>query len=406
MPTADEAVSAGPGTSASPSGEKDANLDDMFAHLELNEEELDDVVIGAEEAKEYHQAARWLAIVKVHTSRSFSSDALIEKMKVVWNLSRDPICREVGENLFIFQMFCLGDWKKVVHQGPWTFRGWGVIIEDYDGLSDPENFVFGGIFVWAQIHGIPELYRRKEVVDDLARRVGKIREIHMAPKLFYDGNYVRFRVRVDISRPLMRFVTLSMPEGKRRLAVKYEKIPFFCKRCGLLGHDHEECGDGVWTEQQLQYGSWMLAVRRASQPAPAPRRFVPRAPIRGGFAGRGEAHSAGPKKRSSGDADLDTTDDLRDSATSPLKPGAHNGQVIEESEDEPSARKKLQMNLIEGSSENSMEDDPRVGDTPPLPPPYVKTKDLKKARMSHNMDTENKNLAPAATPLEGDRRAQ
>ncbi|KAM0861733.1 hypothetical protein ACQ4PT_045697 [Festuca glaucescens] len=245
MPMVGEAASAASGTSASSSRGKNVGLHDMFSHLELNEEELDDVVIGVEEAREYQQAARWLAIGKVHTSRSFSTEALVEKMKVVWNLSRDPICREAGENLFIFQMFCLGDWKKVVHQGPWTFRGWGVLIEDYDGLSDPEKFVFGGIYVWAQIHGIRELYRKKEVVDDLARRVGKIKEVQMAPKLFYDGNYVRIRVRVDISKPLMWFVSLTMHEGKRRLTVKYEKIPFFCKRCGLLGHDHEECGDSV-----------------------------------------------------------------------------------------------------------------------------------------------------------------
>jgi hypothetical protein len=121
LPSVEEAVSAASGASASSSRGKDADLDDMFSHLELNEEELDDVVIGVDEAKVYQQAARWLAIGKVHTSRTFSTDALVEKMKVVWNLSRDPICREVGENLFIFQMFCLGDWKKVVHQAPGPF---------------------------------------------------------------------------------------------------------------------------------------------------------------------------------------------------------------------------------------------------------------------------------------------
>ncbi|KAM0854871.1 hypothetical protein ACQ4PT_050154 [Festuca glaucescens] len=273
MAAVGEPVAAASGASASSNRGKDEDLDDMFSHLKLNKEELDDVVIGVDEAREYQQAARWLEIGKVHTSRSFSADALFEKMKVIWNLSRDLIFREAGENLFIFQMHCLGDWKKVVHQGPWTFRGWGVLIEDYDGLSDPEKFVFGGIYVWAQIHGTPELYQKQEVIDNLARRVGKIKEVQMSPKLFYEGNYVRIRVRIDISRPLMRFVSLTLPEGKRRLAVKYEKIPFFCKRFGLLGHDHEECGDGVWTEKQLQYGSWMLAVHRATQPMPAPRRL-------------------------------------------------------------------------------------------------------------------------------------
>jgi hypothetical protein len=48
-----------------------------------------------------------------------------------------------------------------------------VLIEDYYGLGEPEKFVFGGLHVWAQIHSVPELYRKQEVLDDLSRRVGK-----------------------------------------------------------------------------------------------------------------------------------------------------------------------------------------------------------------------------------------
>jgi hypothetical protein len=97
---------------------KEAEIEDMFVNLDLREDELDGGVIDVDLVKEYQKEARWLAIGKVHTSRSFSADALFAKMKAMWNLSREPICREAGENLFIFQMHCLGDWKKVVHQGP------------------------------------------------------------------------------------------------------------------------------------------------------------------------------------------------------------------------------------------------------------------------------------------------
>jgi hypothetical protein len=102
-----------------------------------------------------------------------------------------------------------------------------LLIEDYDVISTPENFVFSGMHVWAQIHGVPELYQKIEVIDDLARRIGKVKEFQMSPKLFFEGNYVRIRVRVDVLKPLMRFVSLSLPEGRKRLPVKYEKVPFF-----------------------------------------------------------------------------------------------------------------------------------------------------------------------------------
>ncbi|KAM0926966.1 hypothetical protein ACQ4PT_003110 [Festuca glaucescens] len=197
---ADKALAGSSGTAAGGGAE----IDDMFSHLELNKDELDGVVIRAEKAKVYQDAARWLAIGKVLTNRTFSAESLFEKMKGIWNLSREPDCCEAGENLFIFQMHCLGDWKKVVHQGPWIFRGFGLLVEYYDGLSAPENFVFNGMYVWAQIHSIPELYRKSDIVDDLARKIGKVKEVQLAPKLFFEGNYVRVRVRINIEKALMR----------------------------------------------------------------------------------------------------------------------------------------------------------------------------------------------------------
>ncbi|KAM0902773.1 hypothetical protein ACQ4PT_019059 [Festuca glaucescens] len=307
-----------------PAGKED-DIKDLFTHLELNEDELDDVVIGVEEAKVYQEAGRWLAIGK--------------------------------------------------------------------------------------IHGIPELYRKMEVMDDLARKVGKVKEVQLAPKLFFEGNYVRIRVRINIAKALMRFVTLTMPEGKKRLMIKYEKVPFFCKRCGFMGHDHEECGDGVWEEKQLQFGAWMLATRRANQPAPAPRRFTSTGPFRGGFSGRGGLQAGSTRKRSSEDASLDTESDLGDTGSSPLKAapmecGMEVGGL--EKDTVIGASRKLDMNT---SAEASM--DEAIGDqssinthveaAPPPPLAYVDPRDQAKLRKTE--DNQN-NLATSAASDEEDRHAQ
>jgi hypothetical protein len=55
-------------------------------------------------------------------------------------------------------------------------------------------------------------------------------------------------------------------EGKKWCFIKYEKVPFFCKHCGCIGHNHEECGDGVWSIKEMQYGDLMLAMRRTNPP--------------------------------------------------------------------------------------------------------------------------------------------
>ncbi|KAM0924861.1 hypothetical protein ACQ4PT_004759 [Festuca glaucescens] len=378
--------------------EAEPNIDDLLNNLDLRDDELDDVVIGADEVKEFQKEARWMAIGKVHTTRTFSAEALFGKMKAIWNLSREPICQEAGENLFVFQMHCLGDWKKVVHQGPWTFRGWEVLIEDYDGREDPEKVSFRGLFVWAQIHGIPELYRKVHVVDDLARRIGKTKEVQMAPKLFYEGNYVRLRMLVEVKNPLTRVVSLNVEgEGKKRLLVKYEKIPYFCKCCGLIGHNHEECGDGIWTTKELQYGDFMLATRRANPPAIETRFFNPRG--RGGRSSRGTG--SGPRKCSSEEALLDNDDDLKDSALSPLK----DVPMENAKEGDMGARKSLNFDSQQtdsGSDSSKTEIAASTEDIPPPPPSYSNPRDRSKLRKTSEIN----DLATSVASLEEDRRAQ
>ncbi|KAM0929804.1 hypothetical protein ACQ4PT_001408 [Festuca glaucescens] len=351
---------AGAASSPATAG-KELDLDDMLAHLELREDELDDVVIPVEAVKEFQKDARWLAI-----------DAL------------------------------LGRLEKVVHQGPWTFRGWAVLIEDYDGKEDPEKMTFNGMHIWAQIHGIPELYRKTKVIDDLARRIGKTKEVHMSPKLFFEGNYVRLRVMIDVNKPLMRFVSLMVEgEGRKRLAVKYEKKSLFCKRCGLLGHDHDECADGAWEPKDLQYGEWMLAVRRSNSQM-EPRRFAAREPARGGLMSRG-GYNPGAKKRSYQEAALDNGEDLKDTASSPGKVGPMDED--KDARENSAAKKQLDMNAAETKNlDNTIGTTSGKEETPPPPPPeYVNPRDRTKQRKT---DPTVNDLATSAASLEGDRRAQ
>jgi hypothetical protein len=43
------------------------------------------------------------------------------------------------------------------------------------------------------------------------------------------------------------------------MQVLFEKMPKFCDHCVLMGHTVLECGTGEFSEEQLQFGDWMLA---------------------------------------------------------------------------------------------------------------------------------------------------
>jgi hypothetical protein len=42
-------------------------------------------------------------------------------MLAAWNPAREVTFHAVETNLFVLQAFCLGDWNKIMQEGPWLF---------------------------------------------------------------------------------------------------------------------------------------------------------------------------------------------------------------------------------------------------------------------------------------------
>lgn len=61
------------------------------------------------------------------------------------------------------------------------------------------------------------------------------------------GAFLRARVAIDLEKPLRRGVLLRMSkmEEPKWFGVQYEKLPFYCFACGVLGHSELECHQQV-----------------------------------------------------------------------------------------------------------------------------------------------------------------
>ena len=171
--------------------EKRFDIQELLKNLDLRDSEINDVYLGKEAVASMKQNLRWMAVARVHTLKSFSDVSFREKMESAWGLAREFSFRAVAENLYVLQMFCLGDWLRVTEEGSWLFRQQGVMIEPFDGAVQPETVKLDSLAVWIQIHKIPPLYRNKEVVEDLASLVGKVLNVDLATRSFTGADFVR-----------------------------------------------------------------------------------------------------------------------------------------------------------------------------------------------------------------------
>ncbi|PNT67749.1 hypothetical protein BRADI_3g31541v3 [Brachypodium distachyon] len=91
-------------------GEKKIPLDELVTSLHLREDEEEDIVLE-EDPVELAADARWMALARVCTTKTFSHGGLFGDMRSAWNPAKEVQFRPIQDNLFSVQFNCLADWE-------------------------------------------------------------------------------------------------------------------------------------------------------------------------------------------------------------------------------------------------------------------------------------------------------
>nr|XP_020190890.1 uncharacterized protein LOC109776643 [Aegilops tauschii subsp. strangulata] len=262
----------------------------MMQELGLKEEDLDDVVFDEKDAPQ--AAARWIAVARVNSDKPYSQFWFFRNMRAAWDLAQEAKFKPLEENLYTIQFSCLGDWERVMQEGPWHFRGDAVILKEYDGVTKPSNVKLDTIEIWIQIHDVPILYAH--LVPSLASKVGEVLFTESQSHDF-TGNFYRVGVRINVTKPLKNAVSMIRGGERQIYKVKYEKLPDWCAVCGMLGHLFKEQGTGIHPPSALVFkelrASWFM--RNGSGPGGGRGRRGGRRGGRIGRSGRSRSQQGG-----------------------------------------------------------------------------------------------------------------
>ncbi|KAI5021200.1 hypothetical protein ZWY2020_055045 [Hordeum vulgare] len=232
------------------------DLEDFFDQLDINDEEFNDVEIDDEDPC-IKDNVRWLSLARVHIEKSFSQATFYKDMRAAWNHAQGVRFRPVGPNRFVVQASCLGDWERIMRQGPWLFRNMAVLLCPCNGFSRMEDVKVNHMPIWLHIHKLPDPYCKEGIVMKLFKDAGEILEMRLNGNTH--GDYVRVRVNHGINLPLTKFVSIVRAKERQIYLVRYDKLARFCKPCGVIGHEHKECRLGVHDEKKLKFGDWLYA---------------------------------------------------------------------------------------------------------------------------------------------------
>lgn len=119
-----------------------------------------------------------------------------------------------GPSLFLVKCHCLGDWKRIMDSGLWLFLKALVVIQEYDGFSDVAGYKLNKVPVWARIRGLPDgLTTKKELAEKVTGKVGEPPfTVVVNEGVINLGNTLRVRVFLDVQKPLVQFVPITLKE--------------------------------------------------------------------------------------------------------------------------------------------------------------------------------------------------
>uniref|UniRef100_A0A2C9VMB4 CCHC-type domain-containing protein n=1 Tax=Manihot esculenta TaxID=3983 RepID=A0A2C9VMB4_MANES len=178
---------------------------------------------------------RWALVGRFVGERFIRLHEMSQIMASNWRPGMGVSILEISPQRFLFQFAHEADIRRIVEGGPWAYENHLLVYERVaDGVNPVEVSLEKAAF-WIQLHHMPLGYMSGIVVKRIGSKLGDIMEL--------DSN--NFTVMLDITKPLKDHVVLKIRNGgavqNHKVTLKFERLPTFCFRCGLIGHRELFC---------------------------------------------------------------------------------------------------------------------------------------------------------------------
>jgi hypothetical protein len=233
-------------------------VEGLLKGLRLSEVERSGVRIGRKEV-ESGGGKKFQAIGKLLADKPAIPEAMENALGPLWCPLQGLDCTDLGDNKFLFTFHQEGGRKKAVENGPWTFDKGLLVMEEFVADKTLDEYEFTTIPIWVRVFKLPLGMMTRRTAEDIGDRVGEFLEVDGVVDGMAVGKFLRVKVRMNISVPLMRgtMVVVDDKGSSKWCPFEYEYLPDFCFTCGIIGHLDRGCSIKLKRGEEAQFGKWL-----------------------------------------------------------------------------------------------------------------------------------------------------
>lgn len=201
-------------------------------------------------------------IGRVVTTRDLSANYIRANVTRLLRPVKGIELKILSDNMCVIKFEHPLDRKKALKGCPWVLDKYALILEPIDPIKKHNEYTLKLLPIMVRVQQLSLANRSEHVARIIGNNLGGFVEVPKGQDGFYTP-YFRFQVTVDVTKPLKRGVTFRGVDGIQQwLQINYERLPFFCFLCGILGHGEEDYPrryeEGfVEPERGLPYENWM-----------------------------------------------------------------------------------------------------------------------------------------------------
>lgn len=147
----------------------------------------------------------------------------------------------IGDNLYLFSFMEAESQERILNKQSWNYRGAVVLLDAPHDQVSPADFGQFWVPFWVQIHGLPIRAMNRIVAEELGALIGEVLEVCCDESGAAVGRCTHIRVRLDVRKPLVRWINMNIGGVSRKVMFRYEKLADFCYACGRLDHLVKHC---------------------------------------------------------------------------------------------------------------------------------------------------------------------